>query len=90
MPIRLTGKNLSSDETTAVAQVQQELERPTAVRIYAQVAKNARLELGYTARSLAISGFAVGGGVRVSAKKAGLACAVRLRSWCESAPEDQA
>jgi formate-nitrite transporter family protein len=61
MPIRFTGKNLSRGENTAAAtQVQQELERPTAIQIYAQVAKNARQELRRPARSLAISGFAGG------------------------------
>jgi formate/nitrite transporter FocA (FNT family) len=62
MPIRVTGKNLSREaETTAgAAQVQQELERPTAIQIYAQVAKNARRELRRPARSLAISGLAGG------------------------------
>ncbi len=62
MPIRVTGKNLSREaETTAgAAQVQQELERPTAIQIYAQVAKNARQELRRPARSLAISGLAGG------------------------------
>lgn len=42
------------------SQVQQELERPTAQQIYAQVAKNARQELKRPARALAISGFAGG------------------------------
>lgn len=62
MPIRVTGKNLSREaETTAgTAQVQQELERPTAIQIYAQVAKNARQELRRPVRSLAISGLAGG------------------------------
>jgi formate/nitrite transporter FocA (FNT family) len=62
MPIRLTGKNLSreADATAGAAQVQQELERPTAIQIYAQVAKNARQELRRPARSLAISGLAGG------------------------------
>src|SRR6185437_12553823 len=58
MPIRTAGKNLSREgEATAV---QKELERPTAIQIYAQVAKNARQELRRPARSLAISGFAGG------------------------------
>ena len=60
MPIRRTGKNLSREGDGAGAQVQQELERPTAIQIYAQVAKNARQELRRPARSLAISGFAGG------------------------------
>ena len=61
MPIRRTGKNLSREaDTAAAAQVQQELERPTAIQIYAQVAKNARQELRRPARSLAISGLAGG------------------------------
>jgi formate/nitrite transporter FocA (FNT family) len=62
MPIRLTGKNLSreAEGSAGAAQVQQELERPTAIQIYAQVAKNARQELRRPARSLAISGFAGG------------------------------
>jgi formate/nitrite transporter FocA (FNT family) len=62
MPIRVTGKNLSreADATAGAAQVQQELERPTAIQIYAQVAKNARQELRRPARSLAISGLAGG------------------------------
>ena len=60
MPIRLTGKNLTREEETTTTQVQQELERPTAIQIYAQVAKNGRQELRRPARSLAISGFAGG------------------------------
>ena len=59
MPVRNTGKNLSRDEQ-GNSQVQQDLERPTAHQIYAQVAKNARQELKRPARSLAISGFAGG------------------------------
>ncbi len=61
MPIRNTGKNLAREADAAgTAQVQQELERPTAIQIYAQVAKNARQELRRPARSLAISGLAGG------------------------------
>ena len=60
MPIRATGKNLSREEEATASAVQQELERPTAIQIYAQVAKNARQELRRPARSLAISGFAGG------------------------------
>jgi formate-nitrite transporter family protein len=60
MPIRVTGKNLSREEGATGTPVQQELERPTAIQIYAQVAKNARQELRRPARSLAISGFAGG------------------------------
>jgi len=60
MPIRMTGKNLSREGTPAAAQVQQDLERPTAIQIYAQVAKNARQELRRPAQSLAVSGFAGG------------------------------
>ena len=62
MPIRDTGKNLNreADPSAGAAQVQQELERPTATQIYAQVSKNARQELRRPARSLAISGFAGG------------------------------
>ncbi len=60
MPIRVTGKNLSREGDATETPVQQELERPTAIQIYAQVAKNARQELRRSARSLAISGFAGG------------------------------
>jgi formate-nitrite transporter family protein len=60
MPIRRTGKNLSREGDGSASPVQKELERPTAIQIYAQVAKNARQELGRSARSLAISGFAGG------------------------------
>jgi formate/nitrite transporter FocA (FNT family) len=60
MPIRTTGKNLSREQDASATAVQQELERPTAIQIYAQVAKNARQELSRSARSLAISGFAGG------------------------------
>jgi formate-nitrite transporter family protein len=60
MPIRVTGKNLPREEDASGTAVQQELERPTAIQIYAQVAKNARQELRRPARSLAISGFAGG------------------------------
>jgi formate/nitrite transporter FocA (FNT family) len=60
MPIRVTGKNLSREEGATGTPVQQELERPTAIQIYAQVAKNARQELRRPVRSLAISGFAGG------------------------------
>src|SRR6201984_907641 len=59
MPIRRIGKNLAR-EGDGASQVQQDLERPTATQIYAQVAKNARQELRRPARSLAISGFAGG------------------------------
>jgi formate-nitrite transporter family protein len=65
MPLREAVKQLvrqdpksSSDSSTS--QVQQDLERPTAHQIYAQVAKNARQELKRPARALAISGFAGG------------------------------
>lgn len=68
MPIRDLGKNLSrfddqngqnaNDRSSSA--VQQELERPTAHQIYAQVARNARQELKRPVRSLAISGFAGG------------------------------
>src|SRR6202789_4267191 len=60
MPIRQTGKNLSRGEDTNASQVQQDLERPTAIQIFAQVQKNARQELRRPARSLAVSGFAGG------------------------------
>jgi formate-nitrite transporter family protein len=60
MPIRVTGKNLPREEDASGTAVQQELERPTAIQIYAQVAKNARQELQRPARSLAISGLAGG------------------------------
>ena len=60
MSIRLTGKNLSRGEDTAASQVQQDLERPTAIQIFAQVEKNARQELQRPVRSLAVSGFAGG------------------------------
>lgn len=60
MPIRRTGKNMSREGDGPASQVQQDLERPTATQIYAQVAKNARQELRRPARSLAISGFAGG------------------------------
>jgi formate/nitrite transporter FocA (FNT family) len=60
MPIRLTGKKLSREEDANATQVQQDLERPTAIQIFAQVAKNARQELQRPARSLAISGFTGG------------------------------
>ncbi|HEY3988286.1 MAG TPA: formate/nitrite transporter family protein [Acidobacteriaceae bacterium] len=60
MPIRVTGKHLSREEESVSPQVQQDLERPTAIQIYAQVAKNARKELRRSARSLAVSGFAGG------------------------------
>src|SRR6201984_573769 len=59
MPIRRIGKNLAR-EGDGASQVQQELERPTATQIYAQVAKNARQELRRHPRSLAISGIAGG------------------------------
>ena len=59
MPIRQSGKNLRRGED-ATSQVQQDLERPTAQQIYAQVAKNARQELQRPANSLAVSGFAGG------------------------------
>ena len=45
MPIRLTGRNLTREEGQAPPQVQQDLERPTATQIYAQVAKNAEKAL---------------------------------------------
>jgi formate/nitrite transporter FocA (FNT family) len=60
MPIRVTGKNLSREGDATATQVQQDLERPTAIQIFAQVAKNARQELRRSARSLAVSGFAGG------------------------------
>jgi formate/nitrite transporter FocA (FNT family) len=60
MPIRVTGKNLPREADASGTPVQQELERPTAIQIYAQVAKNARQELRRPARSLAISGLAGG------------------------------
>jgi formate/nitrite transporter FocA (FNT family) len=61
MPIRLTGRNLTREETLpGTAQLQQDLERPTATQIYAQVAKNARQELRRPVLSLAISGLAGG------------------------------
>ena len=60
MPIRVTGKNLPREADASGTAVQQELERPTAIQIYAQVAKNARQELQRPARSLAISGLAGG------------------------------
>jgi formate/nitrite transporter FocA (FNT family) len=60
MPIRLTGQNLSRGEDPAASQVQQDLERPTATQIFAQVQKNARQELRRPAHSLAVSGFAGG------------------------------
>jgi formate-nitrite transporter family protein len=60
MPIRSTGKNLSRADDQANTQVQQDLERPTAHQIYAQVANNARQELKRPMRSLAVSGFAGG------------------------------
>src|ERR1700748_3849833 len=60
MSIRLTGKNLSRGEDTTASQVQQDLERPTAIQIFAQVEKNARQELRRPERSLAVSGFAGG------------------------------
>ncbi len=59
MPIRVAGKNLRREEE-AGTQAQQDLERPTAQQIYAQVAKNARQELKRPANSLAVSGFAGG------------------------------
>ncbi len=60
MPIRLTGRNLTREEGPTPPQVQQDLERPTATQIYAQVAKNARQELRRPALNLAVSGFAGG------------------------------
>jgi formate/nitrite transporter FocA (FNT family) len=60
MPIRDAGSKLSREEDATVTQVQQDLERPTAIQIFAQVAKNARQELRRSARSLAVSGFAGG------------------------------
>jgi formate-nitrite transporter family protein len=60
MSIRLTGKNLSRGENATASQVQQDLERPTAIQIFAQVEKNARQELQRPVRSLAVSGFAGG------------------------------
>jgi formate-nitrite transporter family protein len=67
MPIREAVKKMpqqgdrkSSSENSSGPQVQQDLERPTAHQIYAQVAKNARRELKRPARALAISGFAGG------------------------------
>ena len=60
MPIRITGKNLSREGDASATQVQQDLERPTAIQIFAQVEKNARQELSRPARSLAVSGFAGG------------------------------
>ena len=60
MPIRATGRKLPRDDENAGAQVQQDLERPTAQQIYAQVAKNARQELKRSANNLAASGFAGG------------------------------
>ncbi len=47
-------------EEDSGSQVQQDLERPTAQQIYAQVAKNARQELKRPVKSLAVSGFAGG------------------------------
>jgi formate-nitrite transporter family protein len=65
MPLREAVKHLSRQDQknssdSAASQVQQDLERPTAHQIYAQVAKNARQELKRPARALAISGFAGG------------------------------
>lgn len=60
MPIRDAGRKLSREEDATTTQVQQDLERPTAIQIFAQVEKNARQELQRSARSLAVSGFAGG------------------------------
>ena len=60
MPIRHTGKKLTRDDESANQQAQQDLERPTAHQIYAQVAKNARQELKRPPISLAVSGLAGG------------------------------
>lgn len=60
MPIRFTGRHLTREEGANPPQVQQDLERPTATQIYAQVAKNARVELRRPAHSLAVSGLAGG------------------------------
>ena len=59
MPIRDAGRSLKREEDSG-AQVQQDLERPTAQQIYAQVAKNARQELKRPVKSLAVSGLAGG------------------------------
>jgi formate/nitrite transporter FocA (FNT family) len=54
---QISQKNSSDSSTT---QVKQDLERPTAHQIYAQVAKNARQELKRPTSGLAVSGFAGG------------------------------
>ncbi len=73
---------MSRDEDQGNSQVQQDLERPTAHQIYAQVAKNARQELRRPARSLAISGFA--GGITMGLT--GLATAVGRAELGTSGP----
>jgi formate/nitrite transporter FocA (FNT family) len=65
MPIREAVKQLSRQDPknsydSSNSQAQQDLERPTAHQIYAQVAKNARQELKRPASGLAVSGFAGG------------------------------
>jgi formate/nitrite transporter FocA (FNT family) len=65
MPLREAVKQIprqdqKNSSDTSTSQVQQDLDRPTAHQIYAQVAKNARQELKRPARALAISGFAGG------------------------------
>lgn len=82
MPVRNTGKKLTREGDQGNSQVQQDLERPTAHQIYAQVAKNARQELNRPARSLAISGFA--GGITMGLT--GLATAVARAELGTSGP----
>jgi formate/nitrite transporter FocA (FNT family) len=62
LPIREAGRNLrrAEEDTDSSSQVQQDLERPTAQQIFAQVAKNARQELRRPLKNLAVSGFAGG------------------------------
>ncbi len=66
MPIRQALRTMpqetprKSEDSSDSPQVQQDLERPTAQQIYAQVSKNARQELKRPARALAVSGFAGG------------------------------
>jgi formate-nitrite transporter family protein len=67
---------------------QKHLERPSAKEIYEQVANNARLELGRSSVSLAISGFA--GGIFMGLSALGNAIAVAMLTPPGSAPTSTA
>lgn len=68
----------------AILDAQKNLERPSAQDIYEQVANNARQELGRSSISLAISGFA--GGIFMGLSAMGNAIAVALLTPAGAAP----